>query len=247
MAHGRAAVLVQALAAHGGHEAVVARARSWLGAEIRAALRGRRVEGWPDDPASAAGTLALATLAGIDLDAELAAYAREHEAAVGRTPWHAAQVIAAIGNGAPRPLWAACVSDLEQRPWAPWTAIAAARLGDRATLQRVGRALADAIRTRAPHRGGASITPVPETALTAVAVEALALVRAPWARAAAARGREFLLSLQLTSERLYAALDPEVARGAFPASPVADVLRADVTGHALLALSATGPRVPQRR
>jgi hypothetical protein len=34
-----------------------------------------------------------------------------------------------------------------------------------------------------------------------------------------------------------APLDPELADGAFPASPVfVDVLRCDVTGHALLAL-----------
>ncbi len=81
------------------------------------------------------------------------------------------------------------------------------------------------------------MTPVPEVALTALSIEAL--VRSGSAtRAAVARGRDFLRSLQLVGHRLYGALDPALARGAFPTSPIADVLRGDVTGHALLALLA---------
>src|SRR5262249_9144214 len=131
-----------------------------------------------------------------------------------------------------------CVADLDRRPWAPWTAIAAAARGDRAVRSQAARTLAGALRRTAPHRGGADGTPIPEVALTAVSVEALARHPAPWARAAALRGRAFVGSMQLAGTRLYAALDPGLALGAFPASPVADLLRGDVTGHALLALLA---------
>jgi AMMECR1 domain-containing protein len=236
MAHGRAAVAVQALAAEGRHVAVAERARRWLASAMRAALRGERVEGWPEDPAAIAGTLALGVLAGVTVKDELWAFARERTSEVARVPWHAAQVVAALGREAPRELWAACVDDLAERPWAPWTAIAASARGDRAVLAPAARAIADVLRTAPPHRGGASVTPIPEVALTAVSVEALAHHRAPWARAAAERGRAFLRAMQLDGSRLYGALDAGLARGAFPASPVADVLRGDVTGHALLAL-----------
>jgi AMMECR1 domain-containing protein len=239
MAHGRAAVAVQALAAYGQHPALVARARPRLATDIAAALRGAPVENWPAEPAAVAGTLALAVLAGVDVRRELCAFASgERVLEVARSPWHAAQVVAALGRDAPAALWAACVEDLERHAWAPWTAIAASVREDRALVARAARALADALRTHPPHRGGASVTPVPEVALTAVSVEALARHRAPWAQSAAARGREFLTSMQLTGGRLYAALDPLLARGGFPASPAVDLLRVDVTGHALLALLA---------
>jgi hypothetical protein len=116
--------------------------------------------------------------------------------------------------------------------------MAAATRGDRAVRARSARTLAAALRKAPPHRGGAEGTPIPEMALTAVSVEALARHPAPWARTAALRGRAFIASMQLVGPRLYAALDPALALGAFPASPVADLLRGDVTGHALLALLA---------
>jgi AMMECR1 domain-containing protein len=239
MAHGRAAVVVQALAAHGGWATPVTRARKRLATEIRAALGGASIEGWPSDPPAVAGTLALAVLAGVPVIEELAAFvggpARE---AVAHTPWHAGQVVAALGARAPANLWEACVADLDRRPWAPWTAIAAAARGDRAVRARSARNLADALRTTPPHRGGAEGPPIPEVALTAVSVEALARHPASWARTAALRGRAFVASMQLVGPRLYAALDPALALGAVPASPVADLLRGDVTGHALLALLA---------
>jgi AMMECR1 domain-containing protein len=239
MAHGRAAVVVQALAAHGSYRGIVARARNRLASEIRAALGGASVEGWPAEPAAVAGTLALAVLAGVPVVEELAALAGgAAKAVLTCAPWHAAQVVAALGARAPGDLWAACVADLDRRPWAPWTAIAAAARGDRAVRTRAARVLAGALRRAAPHRGGAEGPPIPEVALTAVSVEALTRHPAPWARTAALRGRAFVASMQLAGPRLYAALDPELALGAFPASPVADMLRGDVTGHALLALLA---------
>jgi hypothetical protein len=81
------------------------------------------------------------------------------------------------------------------------------------------------------------MTPVPETALTALAVEALAHERPAWARRAVERGLEFLERMQLVEGRIGAALDPQMAYGAFAASPVQDLLRSDITAHALLALA----------
>jgi AMMECR1 domain-containing protein len=237
MAHGRAAVVVQALAAHGRHPGVVGRARRWLEHEVRSALAGARAPDWPDDPAMVAGTLALAVLAGVQVVADLEAHARgAAKARLVQEPWHAAQVVAALGARAPDDLWSACVANLDARPWAPWTVMAASARGDRAVRARAARTVADALRPEPPHRGGASVTPVPETALTALSVEALAHHPAPWARAAAARGLAFLESIQLVGPRLYGALDPSLARGAFPATPVHSLLRGDVTGHALLAM-----------
>jgi hypothetical protein len=239
MAHGRAAVVIQALAAHGRHGQVVRRARRRLEEDIRAALGGAPLPDWPGDPAIVAGTLALAVLAGLPMIDDLAVFAGgAGKPAVARVPWHAAQVVAALGPRAPADLWAACVAGLEHRPWAPWTVIAAQARGDRAVRDRAARTVADALRKAPPHRGGAGTTPVPEVALTALSVEALARHPAPWARAAVERGRAFLAGLQLVGSRIHGALAPALSRGAFPASPVAFLLRGDVTGHALLAMLA---------
>jgi AMMECR1 domain-containing protein len=236
MHHGRAAVLVQALAAHGAHSGVVGRARRRLSSDVQRALEGATVPGWPEDPERTAGTVALAVLAGVPLESELLALVRARP--VRRSAWHAGQVVAALGARAPADVWTACVADLDAHPFAPWTLMAATARGDTAVRDRAARALEDSIRVAGPHRGGVSITPVPEVALTAVAVEALARVGAAAARSAARRGRSFLASMQLVEPRLYAALDPALARGAFPASPVVDLLRCDVTAHALLAMQA---------
>jgi len=82
------------------------------------------------------------------------------------------------------------------------------------------------------------MTPVPQTAVTGLAVEALARGSEPWARAAVARGRAFLARMQLLGSRIPAALDPTLAHGAFSASPCVDTLRCDATAHALLAMPA---------
>jgi hypothetical protein len=234
MHHGRAAVLVQALSAHGGRRAVVARAKRRLERDIRRGLAGDRVDGWMEDPELVAATMALAILAGVPLRDDLAAFIQARQ--VPKTPWHAAQVVAALGRRAPASLWASCVADLARRPFAPWTLLAAHGLGDHAVRLRAARAVASAIRKEAPHRGGASITPTPETALTALAIEALARHEARWAREAVARGREFLGAMQLLDRRVTAALDPVLSYGAFSASPSADVLRCDISAHALLAM-----------
>jgi hypothetical protein len=125
------------------------------------------------------------------------------------------------------------VRDLDVRAWAPWTAIAARARGDAAVLARCAPALVASIRDRAPHAGGCSARPVPETALTAVTVEALAPLAA--ARASVRRARAFLRAWQIPDEPA-APLLPEIAAGAFPASPVVELLRVDITAHAMLAL-----------
>jgi hypothetical protein len=228
MHHGRVAVALRALEAHGGHGRATKRARARLEKDLDALSGG--------EPAQTAGTLALAALAGIPVRAALLERARGWRE-VAKIPWHAAQVVAALGKDAPEPLWRACARDLDTRPWAPWTAIAAHNRGDGAVLARVAPALVASLRASSPHRGGAGVTAVPEIALTALTVEALALVDAPDARAAARRGRAFLARWQIRRGEVPARLDPTMAAGAFPASPVADLLRVDITAHALLALA----------
>jgi AMMECR1 domain-containing protein len=240
MHHGRAAVVVQALAAHGEHRSLVARARRRLAADIRAGLGGAQIEGWPDNPELVAGTIALAILAGVPLASELLAFIGGRHRP--RVAWHAAQVVAALGRRAPDDLWALCIADLDRRPFAPWTLIAADARGDRVVSLRVARVVADGLRVARPHRGGASLTLLPETALTALCVEALARHPAPWCRAAVVRGREFLARRQLLGPLIPAALDPRLAHGAFAASPAVDLLRCDITAHALLAMTGSAER-----
>ena len=247
MHHGRSATVLQALALHGGHARRVAKGRAWLEREARAALGGRPIEGWPTDPAMVAGTLALAVLAGARLAPELAAFVASTPA-VAKTPWHAAQVACALGAETPEPVWRACVADLETRPWSPWTTLAARVRGDGATLARAEAALVASVRSAGPYVGGvASGTPsgIPETAITAVTAEALGPSRRADARAAVRRARGFLERLQCSEA------GPAMAHascfGAFPASPVAMLLRGDVTAHAAIALHGAATAEPGRK
>jgi hypothetical protein len=238
MHHARAAVVVRALAlARGGRAGDAARARAWLAADVKRALRGMHVEGWPAERERVAGTLALACLAGLPLARELLQFVGDDPLAA--SPWHAAQVVAALGPAAPAPLWMTCLTSLATKPWAPWTAIAAHARGDRATLERAAVVLASSVRAGAPHEGGVAETEIPELALTALTVEALApLVRSSAAaRAAVLRGQRFLERWQFRPGHIPGALDPDRAEGAFPLSPVASYARGDVTAHALLALA----------
>jgi len=237
MHHGRSAAVLQALAQHGEHPRQVARGIKWLEREAREALAGHPPPGWPSNRAQVAGTLALAVLAGAKLRAELVEFVRG-TLDLGRTPWHAAQAVTALGVDAPAPLWRACVEDLDHEPWSPWTTLAARTRGDATTLARAERALVSSIRSSAPYMGGVvrnKRIDIPEVALTAIAVEALAPSRSRGARAAVARGRRFLLRWQI-SEQGPASAHP-ASFGAFPASPIATVLRGDITAHALVALA----------
>lgn len=251
--HGRAAVVLSALHGSARMRSVAQRARRWLELEIDRALAGRAVSGWPREPARVAGTLALARLADVGVERPLRAFAARKS--VRADPWHAAQVVTALGREAPQALYQACLLDLETRPWAPWTALAARARGDAATFERCARALIDSIRTSPPHVGGADVTVVPQLALTAIAIEALAPSPRPEPLAAALKtpnaatqsalrlARQFLLKWQLVPGRITAALDPDLATGAFVASPIADWLRTDVTAHVVLALRASEPLV----
>jgi hypothetical protein len=103
-------------------------------------------------------------------------------------------------------------------------------------MKRCAPTLRASIRTNAPHEGGVGFTSIPEVALTAVTVEALVHAEDADSRRAVARARQFLLAWQNDPARPRGPVDPEVARGGFPLSPVNDALRSDVTAHALLAL-----------
>ncbi|HEY4159540.1 MAG TPA: AMMECR1 domain-containing protein [Polyangiaceae bacterium] len=235
MLHGRIAVAVRALLSQSAGRGAAVRARRWLGAELVEGLRGQKVRGFPEDPAMVAGTLALSALAGLDVQGPLLAWAARPELAT--NPWHAAQVVAALGARAPAALWEACVRDIEARPWAPWTLLAAHARGDTATLARCAELLIEAVRAHAPHRGGVGPGAVPELARTAATVEALRVVDSSRARSACELARDFLRKHQLFAERSLTARDPSLVHGAFPQSPVHDFLQIDVTGHALLALA----------
>ncbi len=235
MWHGRSAAVVAALA-RAGRADVAARALSWLVREVTSALAGGRVPEWPVDRARAAGTVALAVLAGAPLRKELATLARATELL--SAPWHAAQVVTALGRDAPEALVRASLGAFDAARPVPWMVLSARAVGDTRAEARMARALARAVRSRPPFRGGLAGTAIPEVAITALAVEALAGRADRSSRAAVARGRAFLRTHQLGVERdVPAALDEFVAAGAFPLSPIVDALRADATAHALLALA----------
>ena len=236
MHHGRAAVVVRALATC-GRKVAAARARGRLERDIEQALGGRAPEGWPSDPNVVAGTLALAIQAGVNVTSELIAHVER--APIAASPWHAAQVVVALSTRAPRRLYDQCVADLGAHPWAPWTALAAQTLGDRATRERCAEVLVRSVRARAPHEGGVGFRDVPEIALTALVVEALVEHRDARARRAVKSALGFLRAWQLDPRTPRGPVDLELASGGFPLSPVVDILRGDVTGHALLAMSAS--------
>jgi hypothetical protein len=239
MFHGRAAVVVQALASHPAGKGAHRRATRWLARAIDQALSGKPVEGWPAEEPLVAGTLALARLAGLDVTAPLERLARR--AAVTARPWHAGQVACALGRATPERLWKACVRSLEHDPRAPWIALAAARRGDSVVLERIGAALAANVREHGPHRGGVG-APVPELALTAVSVEAMSHARAEATRRACRLAREFVERQQLLRDVHPEAPDPERLLGGFPLTPVHAFQRCDVTAHAVLAMQSADPR-----
>jgi hypothetical protein len=242
MFHGRAAILVRALLSQRVGRGAATRARRWLEVELVRALAGRPVEQFPGEPALVAGTLALAVMSGIELSDALTAYAGRPELLM--APWHAAQVVAALGSRAPAALWEACKRHLDVEPWAPWTALAAKARGDAEAFSRATRALIDAVPEHGPHAGGVGPSSVPELARTAATVEALLSVDSSAARAARARARSFLLEHQVNGNHCILATDPELVHGAFPQTPVHDYLQIDVTGHALLALVGSSHSIP---
>ena len=241
MNHARAAAVLHALRAQGGARAKLARADAWLAGEGRRALAGKAIAGWPLDPARVAATLALAARAGVKaLLPDARTYAAAQASRLAEVPWHAAQVVALLGQEAPAPVWEACVRDLERQPWAPWTALAAHQRGDARALAKAARGLVAAVRPEgAAYAGAVTITRAPEVAITALTVEALRAVlgrgRDAGVVAAIARGSRFLEGCQLTRGSVPGPYVPET-EGAFSAVPGSSLLRGDVTGHAVLAL-----------
>jgi AMMECR1 domain-containing protein len=235
MHHGRAASVVRALEQHGGYPTVARRATDWLAVAISDALGGKPVVGWPTDPAMVAGTLALAHMAGVPVGRALHEVAESE--AVRQSAWHAAQVATALGREAPDSLWRACVAHLASTPWSPWTLLAARARGDAAVVEATAGRVVASLREGAPHEGGCGVAEVPETAVTALAVEALDGLSGGDVRRATERGRSFLRARQLLSGAIPGELDPEITNGSFAASPVVvDLLRCDVAGHAFSAL-----------
>ncbi|MBS2012998.1 MAG: AMMECR1 domain-containing protein [Deltaproteobacteria bacterium] len=232
--HGRAAIVARALGRR--NAAAAKRARERLARDARAGLRGSsRVAAWPEAASEVAGTLALAILAGVDLTGELRAFARAQRDAIASAPWHAAQVVHALGAAAPARLFESCRADLSRAPFAPWTLLAARSLGDASVVARATHALHASVRSRPPGRGAVGAPPY-EVAMAALALEALASDRSKANLRVVAQLRAFLLERQLAPGRIPAALDPELAAGAFPLSTMHDHLRSDVTAHALWAL-----------
>jgi hypothetical protein len=234
--HGRAAVVAQALALHPAGHAAASRVRRWLEREILAALVDKRRTAFPEETPFVAGTLALAKLAGVACDEPLRALSRSP--ALASMPWHAAQVVCALGREAPDGLYRACVNALDDDALAPWTVMAARARGDHATFERAARLLARRVASRGPHVGGVGTSSLPEVALTAAVVEALTGVRDREAAAARLRALRFVGRQQHLPHVPPDVPDPALAFGAFPLTPVHGYLRADVTAHAALALAA---------
>ena len=208
MLHGRIAVAALALAKLGSKKTKTA--RSWLARAIE-----RRAEGWPDRPDMALGTLALAARAGLVVP--LADEAARIDVA-NASPWHLAQAASALGSRTPDAVWSAVVSSLDARPFSPYALMAAHARGDAAVVERCARAIISAM----PR----------ETALAAAAIEALLPLRTSEAKRAIKDARAFVLARQVLD--VPAALHPRTL-GAFRASPIAPILRCDVTAHAVLA------------
>jgi AMMECR1 domain-containing protein len=226
--HARAASAVQALALDPLHCDVTERARSWLCREVERACAGAVVSAWPSTLPQVAGTLALCALAGLDVQSALLPLACATELLA--EPWHAAQVASALGGNAPRELWQACVRDLAQQAFAPWTVIAAHRRGDGATFERALRALKSNVPT------ASEFGFVAEPALAGLAIEALALASDPETRALRAGSVALLARCQLWADNDPAPSSAWV-HGAFPLTRNDTFLRIDVAAHAALALS----------
>ncbi|HET9929383.1 MAG TPA: AMMECR1 domain-containing protein [Polyangiaceae bacterium] len=224
--HARTASVVQALSVDSTTAPTAARARTWLTNELERGHSGQTVDDWPDDAAGIAATWALASLAGIRCEAVLGELARAP--ALHAEPWHAAQVVAALGQDAPTALWQVCVDSLAREPFAPWTAIAAHRRSDEATFERAIRMLVE----RLPPREFGFVA---EPALAGLTLEALALSSNSEVGSRRAEALELLRQSQLWADSDPAPLASWV-HGAFPLAANQSLLRCDASAHAALAL-----------
>jgi hypothetical protein len=230
MHHGRAAIVLEALARHAPHSEALVRGRRRLERDLAAALDGTLVASFPSEPALIAATLALALLAGVDVRDELQRRAQQCEHFRSQ-PWHAAQVATALGGDVPDELWQICLQDLRLSPWAPWTARAAKRRGEREAFERCLPGLQEVLALLGPH-GTARELPAPAIARVAATLEALP----PNGATELENARSYLTRWQF--DAAVPGIRRELARGGFPLSPSEHYLRSDVTAHALLALAA---------
>jgi len=232
MHHGRSAVVLQALRARADQPEAAVRLERQLTRQLAAAHEGFAPQGWPLSQWTAAGSFALACLAGLPCQNALGAIveqlAAEPEPRPQEAAWHAGQIATALGDACPGWIWQLCAAELDAGRWSPW-ATRAARVRGEGARARAGR---DRLVQALMVDGGA-----PVTALVAAALEALALDPAPSDAALRAieRGRALLHGVQLGPEA-----GPHA--GAFPLTGRDAMLRADVTAHALLALHATRPK-----
>jgi AMMECR1 domain-containing protein len=194
MHHARSAAVLHALARHGGGRAALLRGRRRLLLEIQHALAGKEVDGWPASPPEIAGTLAHAVRAGVELRSEMLDYVRGHVSDIASAPWHAGQVVAALGREAPEAIWHACLDDLDREPWAPWTVLGFhAREAPVDEAARAIQGLIDRVRPKRPNEGAVLVRDFAETAVTALTAEALtAYEQAAGALTAIQRARTFL-------------------------------------------------------
>jgi len=232
--HGRAALVLLALDRVAPEHPSTGRLRGFLAEQLALVANARPPASWPAEPAAIAGTLALLKLAGVQHSLlSLPASADDFSDEPAAT-WHLAQVVAAAGAEAGQEAWARCQSALRTTPWPCWTALAARKLDDAATLARAVRTLQTALGPLG--REGECHGPSLPLALVAAAVEALAPETAAATLDRVNAGRRYLMRWQIDDKTPDA--DPRWAVGAFPLLPNHTTLRADVTAHALLALAA---------
>ncbi len=237
--HGRAAIALAALEAHGGHAQAAARLRTHLLSELS---QRELITEHTTSPAQIAGTYALAALAGLPvLDALMPLL--DDPTVLEPDAWHAAQIACVLGERTPYRLWKHCQLALQRFGFAPWTLRAALRIGDEASARLAAKGLLAGLANLAE----AGVVPhgqPPSLAEVAACIEALAPAdlsflgaRAPAAEHSLRRGCDYLVRYQF-SELSGLSLAPE-AKGGFPLTPSEPYLRTDVTAHAVLALTSS--------
>lgn len=231
--YGRAAVVLLALRRVAPEHISTVRLCEFLSNQVALVAGANPPPDWPAQRAAALGTLALLKLAGVDhsllrLPADIDDFATDPA-----STWHLAQVVTAVGAAAGPEAWERCRSSVRATPWPCWTALAARRLDDQATLSRAIRNLQTALGPLGAQ--GECHEPILPLALVAAAVEAMAPETATETAARVNAGRRYLLRWQIADDT--PDVDLAASLGAFPLVPNHTTLRADVTAHALLALA----------
>jgi len=231
--HGRAAIVLMALERVVPNHASAERLRRFLEQQVALVLSGVAPEAWPTTADAALGTLALLKLAQVEHSLLNEQVKLEEFGQGPAASWHLAQVVAAQGGGAGQEAWTRCREWLKATAWPCWTALAARKLDDQATLARAVRNLQSALAPLGP--AGECQGPSLPLALVASAIEGLAPETAPEARQRIHAAERYLMRWQIDDTT--PDVDLRLGLGGFPLVPNDTTLRADVTAHALLALS----------